>query len=84
MRLANCTISEFETNSLQKKSSLFIWMEDVSIRALEIMIFRKNGSELYVDGKCVNSNHELRSGSFNDGFYRFWLFRAASVAIPDK
>ena len=34
----------------------------------------------YVDTICGNSNLECPSGSFNDGFYRFWLFCIASVA----
>ena len=37
---------------------------------------------LYLDEKCVNSNQELLSGSFDDGFHHFGLFSAASVATP--
>ena len=37
---------------------------------------------LYLDEICVNSNYKLRSSSFTDGFFRFWLFSTASVAIP--
>ena len=37
---------------------------------------------LYSHKKCVNLNLEWRSGSFNDGFHRFWLFSIASVATP--
>ena len=40
------------------------------------------GHYLLFGRKCVNLSLELRSGSFNDGFYCFWLFSTANVATP--
>ena len=51
-------------------------------RSLATMVSKKKVITFYLDGKCVNSNYELRSGPFNDGLYRFWLFRTPSAAYP--
>ena len=40
---------------------------------------KKKVISVYLNKKCVNSNKELRSGSFNDVFYRFCLFYTESV-----
>ena len=47
-----------------------------------MMASKRKGHHPPFGRKCVNSNQELRSSSFNDGFYRFWPFSTASVATP--
>ena len=42
----------------------------------------KKAITLYLDGKWVNSNQELRSGFFSDDFYRIFLVSTASVGSP--
>ena len=53
-----------------------------------MMMSKKKVITLYWDGKWVNSNQELRSGSFNDGFYLSIAFgsleRQVNLPCPIK
>ena len=48
-------------------------------RGLKMMVTKKMVINFYLDRKCVNFNYELRSGTFNDCFY-FWFIITTSVA----
>ena len=47
------------------------------------MMASKNKDHHSLFGRKMRQfKQELRSGSFNGGFYRFWLFNTASAANP--
>ena len=85
---ATLTIQELAEGQCLKscKSCIQCWWLVEGCKCL-ILDFENDGFgikviTLYLDGKCVDLNHESCCGFFNGGFYRFCLFSTASMGTP--